>query len=383
MNQQGTSEAPKAENACHHRKKRYSEINTRARRRQEINLDSDSHVGQLGEGTVEKLNYSPPKVKVFANGAIITPQKVTTGLTRNGGSTGRRDGWSKAAKTRCKKFALGIPHRDFEREGDRAYAVTLKLPKWTNQWNKDENGRRVADRVTGQQFKETLNKMLENLVPRSNHSCTPLQPWKRVFWVIELRTKDATPHIHATVWTNQTEEDLKTRTQQQWVSLWKKCNIETTAKHVHIQPAYDVVGWFQYMLKRSASRKKKAQQDFLKYLTGIGNVWGYRPKRLFASNSPYEVELDRRQMYRVRRIMHKFEIRQEELRGPKRANKRQIEYLRKTLKCSYLNNVNTPEGGPSIDVLKTQRSYAYSLTSFSVNEALVKRLISYIRDEDG
>lgn len=331
---------------------------------------------------VKKVSVTPPKVQAFTNGAIVTPQKVTTGLKRSGGSTGRRDGWSKAAKTRCKKFALGIPYRDFECEGDQAYVVTLKLPERTNYWSRFGKDRRVNGAVTGQQFKETLNKMLENLIPRSNQSCTPMQPWKRVFWVIELRTKDGTPHIHATVWTNQTEKDLKTRTQCQWVSLWEKRNIQITDKHVHIEPAYDVARWLQYMLKCDAPMNKKAQQDFLKHLTGIGNVWGYRPKSAFMQNPPYEVELDRQQMYRVRRIMLKFEIRQEELRGLKRANKGKIAHLRKTLKCSYLNNVNTLEDGPSVDMLKRQRSYAYSLTSFNFNEVLVKRLIKYIHDED-
>lgn len=383
MNRQDASGKVKTASACTLWETGYAEKYPHVWGCQEIKLDVDTDVRQLEETTVKKQTYAPPKVKAYANGAIVTPQKVTTGLTRNGGGTGRRDGWSKSAKTRCKKFTLGIPYRDYEREGDRAYAVTLKLPKWTNEWNKDGNDRRVTDRVTGEQFKKTLNKMLENLVPRSNQSCTPLQPWKRVFWVIELRTKDATPHIHATVWTNQTEEDLKIRTQQQWVSLWKKCNIKVTAKHVHIKPTYDVVGWFQYMLKRSAPMNKKAQQDLLKYLTGIGNVWGYRPKSAFALKSPYEVELNRQQMYRVRRIMLKYEIRQEELRGSKRANKRKIEHLRSTLKCSYLNNVNMLEDGLSVDMLKTQRSRAYSFTSFDFNEAMVKRLIEYIHNEDG
>lgn len=203
----------------------------------------------------------------------------------------------------------------------------------------------------------------------------------RVLGVIELRTTDATPHIHAIVWTDQVEEDLTNRTQRQWVSLWNKCNVKTTAKHVHIERAYDVNGWLEYMLKRNAPANKKAQQEFLKYLTGIGNVWGYRPRNLFALNSPYEVDLDKRQMYRMRRILHKFEIRQEELRQPGQKNKEKIAYLRRTLNCSYLNNVNVSETGPLVDELKMRRSRAYSLTSFKVNEELVERLIEYIRTE--
>lgn len=221
--------------------------------------------------------------------------------------------------------------------------------------------------------------MLDNLIPESGQPCTSSRPWKRVFWVIELRITDATPHIHALVWTDQAEEDLTSRTQQQWVSLWNKCNVETTAKHVYIKQAYDVNGWLEYMLKRNAPANKKAQQECLKYLAGIGNVWGYRPKNLFASNSPYEVDLDKHQMYRVRRILHRFEIRQEELRQPGQENKEKIAYLRRTLKCSYLNNVYVSESGPLVDELKMRRSRAYSLTSFTVNEELIKRLIVYIR----
>ena len=320
-------------------------------------------------------------MQAFANGAIVTTEKNTSGLAQNGGSSGPRDGWSKTAKTRCKKFALGIPHRDFARDGNQAYAVTLKLPSKINRWSERGRNRKIAGAVTGQQFKKTLKKMLDNLIPKSGECCTSSRPWKRVFWVIELRTTDAMPHVHAIVWTDQTEEDLTKRTQWQWVSLWNKCNVKTTAKHVHIKRVYDVDGWLEYMLKRNAPANKKAQQEFLKYLTGIGNVWGYRPKYLFASNSPYEVDLDRRQMYRVRRIVHKFEIRQEELRRPRQANKKKIAYLRRTLKCSYLNNVNVSETGPSVNELKMRRSRAYSLTSFKVNEELVKRLIEYIRTE--
>lgn len=330
---------------------------------------------------MKKPQHIPPKMQVFANGAIVTAEKNTGGLTQNGGSSGPRDGWSKSAKTRCKKFALGIPHRDFAREGNQAYAVTLKLPSKINRWSERGRNRKIAGTVTGQQFKKILKKMLDNLIPKSGEYCTSSRPWKRVFWVIELRTTDAMPHVHAIVWTDQTEEDLTKRTQWQWVSLWNKCNVKTTAKHVHIKRVYDVDGWLEYMLKRNAPANKKAQQEFLKYLTGIGNVWGYRPKNLFASNSPYEVDLDKRQMYRVRRIMHKFEIRQEELRQPRQANKKKIVYLRRTLKCSYLNNVNVSETGPSVNELKMRRSRAYSLTSFKLNEELVKRLIEYIRTE--
>ena len=320
-------------------------------------------------------------MQAFTNGAIVTTEKNTSGLTSNGGSSAPRDGWSTTAKTRCKKFALGIPHRDFEREGDHAYAVTLKLPSKINGWSEIGRNRKIDDKVTGQQFKKNLKKMLDNLIPKSGDYCTSSRPWKRVFWVIELRTTDAMPHVHAIVWTDQTEEDLTKRTQWQWVSLWNKCNVNTTAKHVYIRQTYDVDGWLEYMIKRNAPANKKAQQEFLKCLTGIGNVWGYRPKNLFASNSPYEVDLDKRQMYRVRRIMHKFEIRQEELRQPGQANKKKIAYLRRTLKCSYLNNVKVSETGPSVNELKLRRSRAYSLTSFKLNEELVKRLIEYILTE--
>lgn len=318
-------------------------------------------------------------MQAFTNGAIVTTEKNTSGLTSNGGSKGPRDGWSKTAKTRCKRFALGIPHRDFEREGDQAYAVTLKLPSNINDWSGRGRNRKITGKITGQRFKKTLKKMLDNLIPESGQPCTSSRPWKRVFWVIELRITDATPHIHALVWTDQAEEDLTSRTQQQWVSLWNKCNVETTAKHVYIKQAYDVNGWLEYMLKRNAPANKKAQQECLKYLAGIGNVWGYRPKNLFASNSPYEVDLDKHQMYRVRRILHRFEIRQEELRQPGQENKEKIAYLRRTLKCSYLNNVYVSESGPLVDELKMRRSRAYSLTSFTVNEELIKRLIVYIR----
>lgn len=330
---------------------------------------------------MKKLYNRPPKIQVFTNGAIVTTEKNTSGLTQNGGSRGPRDGWSKTAKTRCKKFALGIPHQNFEREGDQVYTVTLKLPSKINSWSARGRSRKITGPITGQQFKKTLKKMLDNLIPKSGQPCTSSRPWKRVFWVIELRTTDATPHIHAIVWTDQTEEDLTNRTQRQWVSLWNKCNVKTTAKHVHIERAYDVNGRLEYMLKRNAPANKKAQQEFLKYLTGIGNAWGYRPKNLFALNSPYEVDLDKRQMYRVRRVLHKFEIRQEELRQPGQKNKEKIAYLRRTLKCSYLNNVNVSETGPLVDELKMRRSRAYSLTSFKVNEELVERLIEYIRTE--
>lgn len=330
---------------------------------------------------MKKPHYIPPKMQAYTNGAIVTTEKNTSGLTKNGGSSGPRDGWSKTAKTRCKKFALGIPHRDFEREGDQAYAVTLKLPSKINSWSARGRNRKITGPITGQQFKKNLKKMLDNLIPKSGQPCTSSRPWKRVFWVIELRTIDATPHIHAIVWTDQTEEDLTNRTQWQWVSLWNKCNVKTIAKHVHVKRTYDVNVWFEYMLKRNAPANKKAQQEFLKYLAGIGNVWGYRPKNLFPSNSPYEVDLDKHQMYRVRRIIHKFEIRQEELRRPVQANKKKIAYLRRTLKCSYLNDVNVLETGQLVDELKMRRSRAYSLTSFKVNEELVKRLIDCIRTE--
>ena len=87
-------------------------------------------------------------------------------------------------------------------------------------------------------------------------------------------------------------------------------------------------------------------------------------------------------MYRVRRILHRFEIRQEELRQSGQENKEKIAYLRRTLKCSYLNNVNVSESGPLVDELKMRRSRAYSLTSFGFDEDLVKRLIDYIRLAD-
>jgi len=331
---------------------------------------------------MKNTHYVPPKMQAFANGAIVTTEKNTSGLTQNGGSSGPRDGWSATAKTRCKKFALGIPWRDFECEGDQAYAVTLKLPSKINSWSARGRSRKITGPITGQQFKKTLKQMLDNLIPKSGKPCTPLRPWKRVFWVIELRTTDATPHIHAIVWTDQTEEDLTKRTQWQWVSVWNKSDVKTTAKHVHIKRPDNVNGWLEYMLKRNAPVNKKAQQEFLKYLTGIGNVWGYRPRNLFASNSPYEADLDSRQVYRVRRILHNFEIRQEELRRPKQANNKKIAYLRRTLKCSYLNNVNLSATGLSLNALKTGRSRAYSLTSFKVNEELVKRLIEYLRTEE-
>lgn len=330
---------------------------------------------------MKKTQYIPPKIQVFTNGAIVTTEKNTSGLESNGGSNGPRDGWSKTAKTRCTKFALGIPHRDFEREGDQAYAVTLKLPS-KNRWSARGRNPKITGPITGQQFKKTLKKMLDNLIPKSGQPCTSSRPWKRVFWVIELRINGATPHIHALVWTDQAEEDLINSTQRQWVSLWNKCNVKATAKHVYIKHPYDVNGWLEYMLKRNAPANKKAQQECLKYLTGIGNVWGYRPKNLFSSNSPYEVDLNKHQMYRVRRILHRFEIRQEELRQSGQENKEKIAYLRRTLKCSYLNNVNVSESGPLVDELKMRRSRAYSLTSFGFDEDLVKRLIDYIRLAD-
>lgn len=330
---------------------------------------------------MKQERYTQAQVQAFENGTIITPERNIGGLKKGGGVGKRRDGWSAAAKTRCKKFALGIQYRKYSGEGDQAYAVTLALPLGTNRWVGSGKNKTIAGPITGAVFKHTLNKLLDNLIPRRGQPASQLNPWKRVFWVIELREKDATPHIHAIVWTNQTERIVIERTRERWESLWEAHNIIITEPCVHIRQTNDLDEWIEYMLKLNASSKKKKQQECLKYLNGIGNVWGRRPMNMFETTDAYKVKLDKSQMYRIRRIALRFKIRQEELRGSKRENKRKIKQLRSAISCSYLKQADAQEAGMKLEMLKAQRSRAYSLTSFKLNEGLVKRLIEYIRTE--
>lgn len=331
---------------------------------------------------MKQERYTQAQVQAFENGAIMTPERNISGLKKGGGVGKRRDGWSAAAKTRCKKFALGIQHRKYSGEGDQAYAVTLTLPLGINRWIGTGKNKTIAGPITGAMFKHTLNKLLDNLIPRGGQPTSLLNPWKRVFWVIELRENDATPHIHAIVWTDQTERIVIERTQERWASLWEEHNIIITKPCVHIRQTNDVIGWIEYMLKLNASSKKKKQQEYLKYLIGIGNVWGRRPMNMFETTDAYKAKLDNSQMYRVRRIALRFKIRQEELRGSKPENIRTIKRLRSAISCSYLKQADAREAGMKLEMLKAQRSSAYSLTLFGFDEALVKRLIDYIRLAD-
>lgn len=103
---------------------------------------------------------------------------------------------------------------------------------------------------------------------------------------------------------------------------------------------------------------------------------------MFETTDAYKAKLDNSQMYRVRRIAYRFKIRQEELRGPKPENIRTIKRLRSAISCSYLKQADAREAGMKLEMLKAKRSRAYSLTTFCFDEALVKRLIEYIRLTD-
>lgn len=134
---------------------------------------------------MKQERYTQAQVQAFKNGAIMTPERNISGLKKGGGVGRRRDGWSARGKTRCKKFALGIQHRKYAGEGDQAYAVTLTLPLGINRWIGTGKNKTIAGPITGAMFKRTLNKLLDNLIPRGGQPTSLLNPWKRVFWVIE------------------------------------------------------------------------------------------------------------------------------------------------------------------------------------------------------
>lgn len=242
----------------------------------------------------------------------------------------------------------------------------------------DTQGRHIEGRITGEVIKQMLRRLLENLIPRKNETCSKLKPWKRAYWVIELRLVDATPHIHATVWTDQAEDDLERRTCEQWVKLWTEIGVRVKSKDVHVQALYDVDGWLQYMLKRNGSGQKRAQQDLLRHLIGVGNVWGRRPASAFPKPVSESIELTDHQMFVARRILIKFEIRKLELMPANRVSKKRILSLKYALKRVSVNNGRLALG-VSREQLKQERSRTCTITSFGFDQKLVKQVIEYIK----
>lgn len=199
---------------------------------------------------------------------------------------GNTSGWSKSASQTNTRFLMSI---DMQKLSGIPYSVTLTIPA-------------LGDEVPNSlEFHNMLNDLFKRMIYRGN--------WLRVHWLIEFTAK-LTPHVHMTVWVNESEPetpeigeaDLFSSTLFNWSQICQKRGLKISPKSQYVRRVDSQV-WLEYLSKHGARGKANYQRARLpeSWQKSSGRMWGKRGN-WSEREQPIEVNFSISEFHTFRRL---------------------------------------------------------------------------------